>query len=205
MVNYGMMPIDGDGEGNVDGMGSSHLHEDEHNIDSLSMSRVEIGSIFGGLLCCVCLLCDFDAVIGWKCLFKEFPVDAQRIRGTWWIYGTNPEPTDRCYFEDLDLYWTRITQTDYDNYAVELHCSLPWFRHQMAIYTRAAEPSDEVINQVEKYLLSVRLSLKHFHLVDKLTCSNESKAPIQRWHLSRYMHLDYNPNYVKPLVVDENI
>ncbi|XP_051859677.1 uncharacterized protein LOC117569299 isoform X2 [Drosophila albomicans] len=181
MVNYGMMPIDGDGEGNVDGMGSSHLHEDEHNIDSLSMSRVEIGSIFGGLLCCVCLLCDFDAVIGWKCLFKEFPVDAQRIRGTWWIYGTNPEPTDRCYFEDLDLYWTRITQTDYDNYAVELHCSLPWFRHQMAIYTRAAEPSDE------------------------LTCSNESKAPIQRWHLSRYMHLDYNPNYVKPLVVDENI
>ncbi|KAH8261238.1 hypothetical protein KR044_005752 [Drosophila immigrans] len=148
-----------------------------------------------------------------------------QIRGSWWIYGTNPEPTDRCYFEDrkssvplnsdstlsiflsllVDLYWTRITHTDYDNYAVELHCSLPWFRHQMAIYTRAAEPSDEVIEQVQKYLKSVRLSINDFHLVDKLSCSNASKTPVQRWHLSKYMHLDYNPHYVKPLVVDENI
>ncbi|KAH8370428.1 hypothetical protein KR093_003415 [Drosophila rubida] len=156
--------------------------------------------------CCgLCLLRHFDAVDAWKCLYKEFPVDAERIRGPWWIYGTNPESTDRCYFEDLDMYWTRITDTDYDNYAVELHCSLPWFRHQMAIYTRAPEPSAEVIAQVQNYLKSVRLTITDFELVDKLSCSNQSQAPVQRWHLSRYMHLDYNPLYVKPLVVDENI
>jgi len=75
----------------------------------------------------------------------------------------------------------------------------------MAIYTRSKEPSDQVIKQVEKYLKSVRLSRQDFHLVDKQACSNQSENPIQRWHLSKYMHLDYNPHYVKPLVIDENI
>jgi len=34
--------------------------------------------LFLWLLCGVLLL-DFDAVDGWKCLYKEYPVDAQRV------------------------------------------------------------------------------------------------------------------------------
>lgn len=105
----------------------------------------------------------------------------------------------------VDLYWTRITHTDYDNFAVELHCSLPWFRHQMAVYTRAKVPTAAVLAEVEKYLKAVHLSLNQFQLVDKNSCNNHSQEPVQRWHLSKYMHLDYNPYYVKPLVVDEQI
>lgn len=105
----------------------------------------------------------------------------------------------------MDLYWTRITHTDYDSYAVELHCSLPWFRHQMAVYTRAMVTNAKVLAEVEKYLKSVHLSLKQFQIVDKNSCNNHSQEPVQRWHLSKYMHLDYNPHYVKPLVVDEQI
>lgn len=105
----------------------------------------------------------------------------------------------------VDLYWTRITHTDYDNYAVELHCSLPWFRHQMAIYTREKQPSDKVIADVEQYLNSVFLSTKQFKLVDKETCNRNSKEPEQHWHLSKYMHLDYNPYYLKPLILDTTI
>ncbi|KAL7734446.1 hypothetical protein ACLKA6_010773 [Drosophila palustris] len=189
-------------------MGLSHLHEKMKMMKTTLTAYRRLGlklDLFLWMLFGVVSLVEFDAVDGWKCLYKEFPVDAQRIKGTWWVYGTSPEPTDRCFFEDLDLYWTRITQTDYDNFAVELHCSLPWFRHQMAIYTRLEEPSDQVIDQVEEYLKSVRLSSHDFHLVDKQSCSNQSKEPFQRWHLSKYMHLDYNPHYVKPLVIDENI
>ncbi|KAH8419628.1 hypothetical protein KR222_011173 [Zaprionus bogoriensis] len=157
------------------------------------------------LFCLLCGASTWDLVFAWKCLFSEFPVDVQRIKGPWWIYGTNPQPTDRCFFNELDMYWTRITSTDYDNFAIEMHCSLPWFRHQMAIYTRAKEPSAQVLAQVEEYLSSVNLSTKDFQLVDKQTCNNQSQEPTQYWHLSKYMHLDYNPNYVKPLVIDENI
>ncbi|XP_002068157.3 uncharacterized protein LOC6645599 [Drosophila willistoni] len=149
----------------------------------------------------------FDYILGWKCLYKEFPVDRQKIAGLWWIYGTNPEASKLCLFEQLDLYWTRITMSDYDNYAIELHCSLPWFRHQMAIYTRVRDPTQETLKHIDDYLKSVKLSRKNFKLIDRQTCQNRTDPmkPMQRWHLSKYMHLDYNPHYVKPLVVNENI
>lgn len=105
----------------------------------------------------------------------------------------------------VDMYWTRITHTDYVNFAVELHCSLPWFRHQMAIYTRAKLPSSKVLADLEKYLNSVHLSIEQFKLVDKKTCNSKSKEPEQHWHLSKYMHLDYNPYYLKPLILDTTI
>ncbi|XP_064546044.1 uncharacterized protein LOC135433741 [Drosophila montana] len=146
-----------------------------------------------------------DLGFAWRCLYKEFPVDEQRIKGIWWIYASYPQRSNVCLFEELDLYWSRITWTDYDSFAVELHCSLPWFRPQNVIYTRAQEPSAQVLEQVENYLYSVDLSLKGLRLVDKSSCLNHTTVPIQRWHLSKYMHLDYNPHYVKPLVIDKNI
>ncbi|XP_030573210.1 uncharacterized protein LOC115771587 [Drosophila novamexicana] len=153
------------------------------------------------------LMCASAVVLGhaWRCSYKEFPVDDERIKGTWWIFASYPQSTNRCMFEELDLYWSRITLTDYDNFAVELHCSLPWFRPQKVIYTRAKEPSAQVLDQVENYLNSVDLSWRDFHLVNKSSCLNLTGEPIQRWHLSKYMHLDYNPHYVKPLVIDKNI
>ncbi|SPP76541.1 uncharacterized protein LOC117579103 [Drosophila guanche] len=142
----------------------------------------------------------------WKCLYKEFPVDREKIKGGWWIYGSNPEAVTRCYLSDLDLYWTRITMTDYANYAVELHCSLPWFRHLLAIYTRSKEPTQETIDAVSGYLKSVNLSLHNFTLVMKPeNCENQQHEPWQRWHLSRYLHLEYHPHYLKPLIDDDNI
>ncbi|XP_030387323.1 uncharacterized protein LOC115633942 [Scaptodrosophila lebanonensis] len=152
------------------------------------------------------LLCG-SAVSGWawKCLYKEYPVDSEKIKGIWWIYATYPTATDRCLFKELDRYWTRITMVDYSSFAVELHCSLPWYRHQMAIYTRARDPDNEVLNKVEEYLKSVQLATKDFKLVDQRTCTNQTDVPVQRWHLNKYMHLDYHPHYVKPLVVNDNI
>ncbi|XP_002135563.3 uncharacterized protein [Drosophila pseudoobscura] len=142
----------------------------------------------------------------WKCLYKEFPVDTEKIKGGWWIYGTNPGGETRCYLDGLNLYWTRITMTDYDNYAVELHCSLPWFKHLMAIYTRTQEPTQETLNAVAGYLRTVRLSLHNFTLVAKPeNCVNQSHGPWQRWYLARYLHLEYHPHYLKPLIDDENI
>lgn len=35
--------------------------------------------LFLCLLCGVSFFLEFDAVDGWKCLYKEFPVDAQRV------------------------------------------------------------------------------------------------------------------------------
>ncbi|XP_016977462.2 uncharacterized protein LOC108043313 [Drosophila rhopaloa] len=147
-----------------------------------------------------------DAFWSWKCLYKEFPVDVEKIKGGWYVYGTNPERIKVCYFEDLDLYWTRITKTDYDNYAVELHCSLPWMRHQMAIYTRQPIPTEETLSEISSYLKTVDLSLQNFTLIRQRKDCRTKKPPImQRWHLSRYLVLDYNPVYVKPLVENENI
>jgi len=106
----------------------------------------------------------------------------------------------------VDLYWTRITQTDYDNYAVELHCSLPWMRHQMAIYTRQAQPNEKTLEDIESYLKSVQLTIKNFTLIrQKKNCRSQKPPIMQRWHLSRYLYMDYNPVYVKPLVENENI
>jgi len=106
----------------------------------------------------------------------------------------------------VDLYWTRITQTDYDNYAVELHCSLPWMRHQMAIYTRQAIPNEKTLEDIESYLKSVQLTIKNFTLIrQKKNCRSQKPPIMQRWHLSRYLYMDYNPVYVKPLVENENI
>ncbi|XP_022218203.2 uncharacterized protein LOC111071263 [Drosophila obscura] len=142
----------------------------------------------------------------WQCLYKEFPVDREKIKGGWWIYGSNPEATKRCYLNELDLYWTRITMTDYDNYAVELYCSLPWFRHRLAIYTRAKEPTQETLKAVDSYLQTVHLLLHNFTLVEKAkNCENEQQKPWQHWHLSKYLHLEYHPHYIKPLVDNENI
>ncbi|XP_017072026.1 uncharacterized protein LOC108108478 [Drosophila eugracilis] len=142
----------------------------------------------------------------WICLYKEFPVDAEKIKGGWYVYATNPQRIKVCYFKNLDLYWTRITMTDYDNYAVELHCTLPWMRHQMAIYTRIAKPNEKTIKDITSYLKTVNLQIKNFTLIrQKKDCRSKKASAMQRWHLSRYLYMDYNPVYVKPLVENENI
>ncbi|XP_032575937.1 uncharacterized protein LOC6618375 [Drosophila sechellia] len=142
----------------------------------------------------------------WRCLYKEFPVDVEKIKGGWYVYGTSPGKIKVCYFEELDLYWTRITQTDFTNYAVELHCSLPWMRHQMAIYTRKAMPSEKTLEDIAAYLKTVDLTINNFSLIRQNKDCRSKKPPIlQRWHLSRYLYMDYNPVYVKPLVENENI
>ncbi|XP_017041585.1 uncharacterized protein LOC108088349 [Drosophila ficusphila] len=147
-----------------------------------------------------------DAFWLWRCLYKEFPVDVEKIKGGWYVYGTNPQSIKACYFEDLDLYWTRITDTDYDNYAVELHCSLPWMRHQMAIYTRQPTPTEKTLKAIDAYLKTVQLSVKNFTLIrQEKDCLTQKPPTMQRWHLSRYLYMDYNPVYVKPLVENENI
>ncbi|ALC45154.1 CG34256, partial [Drosophila busckii] len=105
----------------------------------------------------------------------------------------------------VDLYWTRITKTDYINYAVELHCTPPWFRHQAAIYTRKKEPSEAVLKKITDYLTTVQLSLDKFKPQNMSTCKNYSNEPLQVWHRYRYMHLDFNPHFIRPLVKDKDI
>nr|DAA03054.1 TPA_inf: HDC10908 [Drosophila melanogaster] len=135
----------------------------------------------------------------WRCLYKEFPVDVEKVGMI--LKFDKPKTANR-----VDLYWTRITQTDFTNYAVELHCSLPWMRHQMAIYTRKAIPSEKTLEDIAAYLKTVDLTIKNFSLIRQNKDCRSQKPPImQRWHLSRYLYMDYNPVYVKPLVENENI
>lgn len=105
----------------------------------------------------------------------------------------------------VDRYWNRITYTDYNQFAVEMHCSLPWFRQQMVIYTRMEYPKPYILGLVKKYLISVKVSMEEFFLVNKATCKKNSTEPIQHWHLSKYLHMGYHSHYVMPLVIDANI
>ncbi|KAH8301184.1 hypothetical protein KR018_006610 [Drosophila ironensis] len=161
-------------------------------------------SLFGMGLVPLILSSTYPAT--WKCLYKEFPVDAEKIKGGWWVYASNPEVLKKCYFDDLDLYWTRITATDYANYAVELHCVIPWMHQQLAIYTRAKEPSPGTLQAVESYLKTVKLSMANFTMQPKpKDCQFVQIRRLQRWYLPSYMHLDIHPHNAKPLVVNENI
>ncbi|KAH8315571.1 hypothetical protein KR059_002036 [Drosophila kikkawai] len=142
----------------------------------------------------------------WKCLYEEFNLDPEKMKGGWYVYGTYPEKIPMCYFEDLDPYWTRITQTDYSSYAVELHCSLPWMRPQMAIYTRAKRPTADTLREIDAYLQSVQLTRDQFILIRKTRgCKNVKHKPLQSWHLSSYTYLKYHPHNIKPLIKNPNI
>lgn len=106
----------------------------------------------------------------------------------------------------VDPYWTRITHTDYTSFAVELHCSLPWMRPQMVIYTRDKKPSEDILKAVDDYLSKVNLKRDKFVLIKKTKgCKDAKHSPLQRWHLSSYNHLEYHPHYVKPLAQNPNI
>ncbi|KAH8374087.1 hypothetical protein KR200_011919 [Drosophila serrata] len=160
---------------------------------------------------CECLLVSWmllllSTSLAWKCLYEEFNLDPEKMKGGWYVYGTYPEKIPMCYFENLDPSWTRITQTDYTSYAVELHCSLPWMRPQMAIYTRVNEPSENTLHEIDAYLQSVHLARDQFVIIKKSeNCKNEKHGPLQTWHLSSYNYLQYNPHYVKPLAQNPNI
>ncbi|XP_017107843.2 uncharacterized protein [Drosophila bipectinata] len=143
--------------------------------------------------------------VTWKCLYKEYPVDVEKIKGGWWVYACNPFKSRQCYFKE-HLYWTRITMTDYAKYAVELHCSLPWMRQRMMIYTRMKEPSNETLAVVETYLKTVQLTFENFTIRNKpKNCYKDQVKKLQRWHIPKYMSQDFHPHYIKPLVVNENI
>ncbi|XP_030244102.1 uncharacterized protein LOC115564206 [Drosophila navojoa] len=173
-------------------------------IKTMLTANRRLGPHWNLFLCALCASL-LDLGCAWKCLYEEFPVIEEQMKGIWFIYATRPDVINRCLIQGMDMYWNRITYTDYSEIAVELHCSLPFFRQQMIVYTRREYPSREIIKLVDNYLKTVKLSIDDFHLVNKETCIRNSKEPIQRWHLSKYQHLGYNPHYLRPLVVDKNI
>ncbi|KPU78870.1 uncharacterized protein Dana_GF10792, isoform B [Drosophila ananassae] len=141
----------------------------------------------------------------WKCLYKDFPVDVEKMKGAWWVYACNPMRSRECYFKE-HLYWTRITMTDYISHAVELHCSMPWMRQRMMIYTRAKEPTNETLTAIQSYLRTVLLTFRNFTIRKKpKDCEKDQVRQMQRWHVPKYMSQDFHPHYIKPLVVNENI
>lgn len=122
------------------------------------------------------------------------------------ILPKNFSKINNIYSHTVDLYWTRITMTDYVSYAVELHCSLPWMRERMMIYTRAKEPTNETLEAVQSYLKTVLLSFSNFTIQKKpKDCDTDQVTEMQRWHVPKYMSQDFHPHYIKPLVMNENI